>query len=59
MKRELMDILACPACKGSLELKAEAEEGGEVITGTLHCPKCNADYPITDGIPSLLPPGSD
>ena len=59
MKRELMDILACPVCKGELELKAEAEGGGDVITGSLHCAKCDADYPITEGIPNLLPPDSD
>ena len=26
MKRELMDILACPLCKGSLTLSATKEE---------------------------------
>jgi len=59
MKRELMDILACPVCKGKLELKVEAEGGGEVITGTLRCPKCNVNYPIVDSIPNLMPPDSD
>ncbi len=59
MKRALMEILICPVCNGRLELEVEAEGGGEVITGTLHCPKCDADYPITDGIPNLLPPGTD
>jgi uncharacterized protein YbaR (Trm112 family) len=57
MKRELMDILACPVCKGGLELKVEAEAGGEVVKGSLRCAKCNATYPIEDGIPNLLPPG--
>jgi len=59
MKRELLDILACPVCKGGLELKAEAKGGGEIITGSLHCPKCDVSYPIADGIPNLLPPGHD
>ncbi len=58
MKRELMDILACPVCKGALELSVEVEEGGEVITGSLYCPKCNHRYPIVDAIPHLLPPES-
>jgi len=52
----MLDILACPVCKGSLTLTAEAEAGGEVLTGHLHCGRCNHDYPITDGIPNLLPP---
>ena len=56
MKKELMDILACPVCKGSLELKVTEEKEGEVITGSLFCKKCKHDYLITDSIPNLLPP---
>ena len=59
MKRELMDILACPVCKGKLELTVEAEDGAEVISGSLDCPKCNVRYPIVEGIPRLLPPERD
>lgn len=56
MRQELMDILACPVCKGALTLTAVMTEGDEVITGTLHCAACNEDYPIAEGIPNLLPP---
>ena len=56
MKKELMEILACPVCKGELELKVEREEGDEVVTGSLGCAKCNESYPIEDTIPNLLPP---
>ncbi len=56
MKRELMDILVCPVCKGELELAVEAEGGEEVITGSLYCPKCDVRYPIVDTIPNLIPP---
>jgi uncharacterized protein YbaR (Trm112 family) len=56
MKKELMDILACPVCKGPLKLKVTEEKDDEVITGSLYCKKCNHDYPITDTIPNLLPP---
>ena len=55
MKRSLVDILACPVCKGELELKVEEERKGEVIKGSLRCAKCKVDYPITDSIPNLLP----
>ena len=55
MKRELMNILACPMCKGDLKLEVEKGDG-EVITGTLYCAKCDELYPIEDGIPNLLPP---
>lgn len=51
-----MEILACPMCKGELELKIEAEEGEEVITGSLFCAQCDETYPIEDAIPNLLPP---
>jgi len=57
MKKELMDILACPICKGDLELNIEEEdENGEVVRGTLYCRNCDERYPIEDGIPNLLPP---
>jgi len=56
MKKELMDILACPVCKSSLKLNITEEKEGEVITGSLFCQKCNHTYPITDSIPNLLPP---
>ena len=56
MKRDLMNILACPVCKGALELKVAEEKDGEIVSGSLHCPKCDVSYPITDSIPNLLPP---
>ena len=56
MKKDLMEILACPVCKGELELKIEAEEGDEVVTGSLFCAACDESYPIEDTIPNLLPP---
>jgi len=56
LKKALMEILACPVCKGELELKVETEEGDEVVTGSLICHQCNETYPIEDTIPNLLPP---
>jgi len=56
MKRELMDILACPVCKGKLELNMEAENEGEIVAGSLYCSRCDVHYPIVDTIPNLLPP---
>ena len=56
MKKDLMDILACPVCKGDLELHSEAEEGDDVITGSLECAACSGSYPIEESIPNLLPP---
>ncbi len=52
-----MEILACPVCKGELELRVDEEEGDEVVTGSLFCGACDESYPIEDTIPNLLPPG--
>jgi len=56
MKKELMDILACPLCKGELKLSVEEENETEVVSGSLYCPRCDEHYPIVDSIPNLLPP---
>jgi uncharacterized protein YbaR (Trm112 family) len=56
VKRELVEILACPLCKGTLELKVAEEDEEEVTEGSLHCSRCNEVYPIKDTIPNLLPP---
>ena len=56
MKKELMDILVCPVCKGKLTLTIEKENKEEVVSGFLYCPKGEVRYPITDTIPNLLPP---
>lgn len=42
--KKLLDILACPDCKGDLKL----------VKNKLVCKKCG-DFPIKDGIPILLP----
>lgn len=56
MKRELMDILCCPMCKGDLVLEITEENGKEILKGTLYCGKCREYYPIEEGIPNMLPP---
>ena len=56
MKRDLMDILVCPMCKGELTLTVDKEEEGEIVEGALHCAACDETYPIEDSIPNLLPP---
>lgn len=42
--KELLNILACPACQGDVVLK------GEKIV----CIKCQRKYPIKNGIPIML-----
>lgn len=56
MKKSLLDILACPMCKGELQLTITKEDEKEIIEGSLYCAKCQEHYPIEDSIPNLLPP---
>ena len=46
LNKELVDILACPACKGGLTLLPE-EDG-------LACEACQKVYPIMEEIPVML-----
>ncbi len=61
MRHELLEILACPVCKGELTLTVEQAESDahgreEIVRGELHCAACDHRYRIEDGIPNLLPP---
>jgi len=44
--KELLEILACPKCKGELSLTTE--ENGLV------CQACKLKYPIRDDVPVML-----
>jgi len=46
IKKELLDILACPKCKGDLTL---TDKGDGLI-----CKACRLRYPIRDDIPIML-----
>jgi uncharacterized protein YbaR (Trm112 family) len=58
MKTSLLEILACPMDKSPLTLRADEQNGDEVIQGALTCTQCGEVYPIEDRIPNLLPPQS-
>lgn len=44
--KDLLEILACPACKGEIEYDQENQR--------LICHKCKKAYPIKDDIPIML-----
>ncbi|MFN8644900.1 MAG: Trm112 family protein [Candidatus Binatia bacterium] len=46
ISKDLLEILACPKCKGEVRLMA-AEDG-------LTCAACRLLYPIKDDIPVML-----
>jgi len=56
LKRNLLDIICCPMCKGDLALTVTRENEFEILEGNLRCGSCKLDYPIEEGIPDLLPP---
>lgn len=56
MKRRLLDYLVDPLCQGPLTLHvAEERPDGEIITGTLTCAQNGQSYPITRGVPRMIP----
>ena len=46
LNKELLEILACPKCKGELVL-LDKEDG-------LYCAPCGVVYPVKDEIPIML-----
>lgn len=46
IKKELLDILACPACHGKIIHNEEKDR--------LDCENCKRSYPIKDEIPVML-----
>lgn len=46
LKDELLEILACPKCKGDLEY--------DKVNGWLSCHQCRLRYPVRDDIPIML-----
>jgi SAM-dependent methyltransferase len=58
MKPNALAIYVCPACKGTLELTREQQDGGEVLEGRLTCSACRAVYPITRGVPRFVGSGA-
>ena len=46
LSQDLLDILACPKCKGEIKLN-ESQDG-------LVCNACKLVYPIKDDIPIML-----
>jgi len=46
LNKELLEILACPKCKGDLVYESEKEE--------LICPVCRLKYKVKDDIPVML-----
>lgn len=46
ISQDLLEILVCPLCKASLDLKADGSG--------LKCTECKRVYPVRDDIPVML-----
>ena len=46
LNKELIDILACPKCKGKLTLRPDES--------AFECPRCRLAYAVVDEIPNFI-----
>ena len=46
LNRDLIDILACPKCKGTLTVRPDES--------AFECAACKLAYPIVDDIPNFI-----
>jgi len=53
MKRDLLELICCPACEGRLTVDAAEIRDGKVWQGTLTCTGCAASYDVLKGMPYL------
>jgi len=57
MKLESLNVYVCPACHGTLTLKATLQHEHEVLEGELTCSACGAGYPVRGGVPRFVQSG--
>ena len=55
MRRAVVEKLACPECRGDIELAEVKEENDvRILRGTLSCKACSKQYPIEKGVPRMV-----
>jgi ubiquinone/menaquinone biosynthesis C-methylase UbiE/uncharacterized protein YbaR (Trm112 family) len=60
MRRCLVEKLACPECRGDIEVAESLEETAlRIRRGTLRCTACARRYPIDKGVPRLVKVAED
>jgi len=53
LRREFLDLLACPACRGALALTEGSWDDGKLRSGALSCSDCSLTYRVEGGLPLL------
>jgi len=60
MRRCLVEKLACPECRGDVEIAEAGEENAlRILRGALRCAACGRRYPIEKGVPRLVKAADD
>jgi uncharacterized protein YbaR (Trm112 family) len=60
MRRCLVEKLACPQCRGDIEIFDVQEDNDiRILQGTLRCASCGQKYPIEKGVPRLVKVAAD
>lgn len=56
MNISLLDVLACPKCKGRIWVKSDpfAAVWDKIEVGQLYCERCGTTYPVRNGIPRFV-----
>ncbi len=55
MRANLLEFLWCPGCHCSFQVEEHSREGEEILEGELLCSGCPARYPVTLGVPRIMP----
>lgn len=55
MKEALLELLACPRCRGPLSCRDAQNKGAEIDSAVLVCAGCNRSFPVRKGIPRFVP----
>ncbi|MCK4506509.1 MAG: methyltransferase domain-containing protein [Candidatus Aegiribacteria sp.] len=55
MQSSALEYLRCPECMDHLSIHHAVKRNGDIRSGTMKCAKCDNQYPVILGRPSLLP----
>ena len=54
MRADLVEMLACPACRQGLAWAIKSHRGDRVKVAEAQCESCGANFPIREGIGAFL-----
>ena len=55
MHHDLLQVLACPSCRGPLGVDVTREADGEIESGVLRCEPCRGEFPVVRFVPRFVP----